>query len=251
MEISRGHSTQAPGQRLWLDARTDRTPLAVNLQRMLWATPVWLAASLLIAAAAYTSDSHHTSGTTLPAFVYVQLGDGTVPAVDVRLNWTAGHTAGGTRLSAINPNVLVHGDTLLLAARGHALELRTDVGQWGGDVVTHMTTVWRSELLLGEVPLVSKDWDGWDVGRWRLSSPSLARASLLSSAVGDGTPWVTAAEPLCEAPPLFVPANSTLLRKVRVASASLCAASRESSRLTPTHTHTHTRDGAHGGWASE
>ena len=93
---------------------------------------------------------------------------------------------GGTRLAAINPNILVHGDTLLLAARAHALQLRTDVGQWNNDVVTQLTTVWQSEILLGEAPLDAAAWEGWDVQQWGLSSPSLARARLLSSAAGEG-----------------------------------------------------------------
>ena len=97
LTLTRLH-TQAPGQRLWLDSRHDRTPTTVNLQRALWACPVWLAAFLLIAAATYTSHPPHSSGTVLPAFVHVQLGDDPTAAVDVRLNWTAGYTVSRARV---------------------------------------------------------------------------------------------------------------------------------------------------------
>jgi len=195
---------------LWLRQK-ERPALTMLLPA--FTTVVLLVVGVIYSLTAPGGGRSGAPGSALPPD-YVALDD---EAVDLKLNWTSSTTRRADARQIINPSLLLARDgTLLCAARQHAIIRRVgEEKEWIDEtgrtrIVTQEIVEWHSAILVSQTKPDVGAWDGWDASKWPLDAAGAAmqEATLTSDLRAQAT-W---GPDLCQAPPVYVPANNTLVQ---------------------------------------
>ncbi len=179
--------------------------------------PVW-AAALMVALIAISEG--YRGDTALPAVMDLTRPGGRGRAIDVRLDFRDIQLVDGVplkgALTVINPSFAVRSEKLVLAARLHAMETVVTEGvQWQNLTVTELSTVWYSAVVVGESAGAYAGLSSWNHRDWRLDDIALQNLRLVADASAPSSSlWWDPHLRLCQADPVYVPSNNTLLRTV-------------------------------------
>ena len=150
----------------------------------------------------------------LPAMPrYVNVSTGGYAAADIRLDFKV--PADLERFSVINPSLVLDKDSLLLAARFHAVSTSKNRNvPWQHTRVTEVITKWESAIAVGQLSKNAVSFFEQKVEDLVFEF-ELEKLRLVSNASSPNSSfWGSDQVLLCESKPVYIPSNNTLMRKV-------------------------------------